>query len=675
MSSLSSSMERNRDDNEDIIRKVVKTKWSAWTLIISPLLHTFWFLLTVFGAIVAILGLVSYTYWQPFLANLYVAPSSGYVGYDNPNPAYPLDINGTLNAQEFRLMSNVGTLAFGNLITVSQIPNGLSFQTINGGESLLTLYNNGSLFVPGTLMFSGQIPLTANFTQAVSFGQNVYANQNLVVDGNTSIAGNLNVNGLALFNDNALFEQNITIQGKLSAQSIVSVSEVDSNLLVNGALTVNDLATFNGGLSVTNGNVNIPAGSYYQIGGTNILGGPTAYSSATLTTSTTIQGQLLAGNPLGAPQIGIEYDPTTGYPSIFGIAEGAYFDPIQIGMSGGASIGLLILNGSLLFGYPSTVVIDSSRNIYGTSISSSGGITVTGGNINIPVTSFYQIGGVDALGYSATYGMTIMPAQTWAQNQFQAGNPVGQPQVVLRTDPTTNYPCIFGLVTGVEFVPVQLGISGATINMNILQGNLTIGNPQVTVVDTSGNIYGNTITSTGGVAVTGTNGTGTTGLYVGPPGGSLPPGGFGLFTGTVAAYGFSQLSSSAVKNNITILNRKQALKVVMDMEPVTFFYNDDVIISTKAFPEGAGRSTFPNVGFIAQQTENVTRGYNGIITENTVPLKGGRTYSGPGISLPSLIPFAVGAIQDVNLQSIEQEWPQLPQKQSTRTKRCEVAGK
>ena len=712
------------------------------------LIYIIAFLSTVFILVTAILGLVLYAQWKPFIKDSNTASSSivngngdlFYHNLDNSssnNNLYSLNYEGyTINALGLRTSSS-GILSFGDQITISQTSTttggqgGIQFQnySVNGANSpsLLTLYSNGTLLLPGTLFVLGPFGSYANFTQMGILNSNGFIDGNLYVAGNATLEGSLSVSIAispnisssssissatnndttaqsltSIFQSNVIFLQNVTVNNTVTTRKLISASDVDDGLLSNTSITVTGAATFKGGILISDltssGDLDIPSSSYYQIGGTNVLW---AVNDLAFMPSTTVQGLLLIENNInGSSSLAINYDSQTGYPCMYSMNLSQSIQQtsniIEIGMTG-QETNLTIHYGNFWMGTTGIPpVIDAAMGITAANVVASNGISLTGGNINIPAASYYQIDTVgnivELTSINSVPTIAFLSTNTFASlsvnGSFYAGssNPADF-QIALLPGVTI---ASYQISTGTYGDTVQIGLTGETVNFNIISGTLHYGSSSTTILTPAGNIYGNTITSTGGVAVTGTNGTGTTGLYVGSPGGSLPPGGFGLFTGTVAAYGFSQLSSSAVKNNITVLDRKQALKVVMDMEPVTFFYNDDVIISTKAFPEGAGRSAFPNVGFIAQQTENVTRGYNGIITENTVPLKGGpnsatqqqqqqqfqrnatyyapqnatqqgnstnpsqgsSTYTGPGISLPSFVPFAVGAIQEINLQLV-----------------------
>lgn len=139
--------------------------------------------------------------------------------------------------------------------------------------------------------------------------------------------------------------------------------------------------------------------------------------------------------------------------------------------------------------------------------------------------------------------------------------------------------------------------------------------------------------------------------------------GNGVFTGTVSAFGFPTPSSSDIQTNVTALNTTTALNAIMNLTPVTFFYNAAVMISSGGGGSNSNNSSYgadPWVGIEAQNVANATSAYSGIVTQTTIPLNGNITpggstnnYTGPAVDYAALVPLMVAALQQ-QMQYIQQ---------------------
>jgi len=245
---------------------------------------------------------------------LYLDVTDGFVGIQTSSPQYQLDVSGTINATNLRVIpgtSQLGNMLFNNN-TVATSVGGITIQPTGGNQIIL-----GSIVTA-----TGQTIFGANIQS------NTTTNGSVVVQGGQGISGNLYVGGLGSFNTLTAKTETITgninstgtttgalvvnggvgvggdvyvggtIYGHISTASISNFYFTATTVTISNTTTV---GVFYPMLSSTsNGYVSVNAtGSLYYNANTNVLTSPFIYVSTNTESTTSTNGALIVAGGAG----------------------------------------------------------------------------------------------------------------------------------------------------------------------------------------------------------------------------------------------------------------------------------------------------------------------------------------------------------------------------------------
>jgi hypothetical protein len=546
--------------------------------------------------------------------------------------------------------ARISTSTYGELLLYS------TSNSTNGSTGAIVLYNGG-LSIDCTTNASS---ITTGGAITIMGGASIF--KNVLVGGNIGIntsnpTVHLDVNGSGNFIDTNvtnstttnLFSTNITVSSIITTNITTSNINFTGNIYQNGSLYVSSQwSTFNNNITYTTGSVGIAttAPAYtLDVAGTGRF---TNIISTNVTSNTLQATDITTGN---INFTGNLYQNGTLYSANNVSSQWTNFTNNIAYTNGNVGIGTtspnyrLDVSGNCRFtnGTSGSVIttITASDNVLQIENNSSVG------NSSIQYNDYLSTPKL-VTGYSNLYSGSVLAGSSYIMSdtatslKLVAGNQTSIPVILNASD---NSVSITSSIDSNDIYSGSLKVSGGVgVEKTVHFGNYMVANSnlvQQPTMSTYGGDGSRFIISSGSSITTPY----AIGIENGHMWNSSPYGGYKWYTNTSASMqlttgnlivtgditGFGNISDKRLKHTITPINNKNALDIINILEPVTFFWKDDIA--------NTSRRGSKDVGFIAQEVEKMIP----YAVSEFTDLNTGEVFK--NIKHERIIPYLVAAIQ------------------------------